>query len=333
MILAITYGDEKYYYMKRVNQFTAKILGKADRVHAYGPEDIGDEFKAENGHIFSQGRLGGYCIWKPYVILKALDTIQEGDYCMYLDSGAYYISDLHALQKQLEKDNVDFLFSSSLLPEKHWTKRDAFILMGCDNENIVNSRQIEATFLFFRKTKESVAFVEEWLRLMSDARLSTDLDNQCGFENYEGFREHRHDQSVMSLLAKKKGYIPYKSVSDSSEYRKLIRFNDGQYYGYTRAELLNSAVDEWNSEGYKKSDYGRIVISTRMKNEKLYKWIPRFIKASLRALIRTDLIGRAKEKSVKEHCMILAVTYGDDKFKLMKKVNEFTAKKWGGQMK
>ena len=117
MILAITYGDEKYSYMKRVNQFTAKFFGKADRVKAYGPEDISDEFKKKNSHIFSQGRLGGYCIWKPYVILKALDTLQEGDYCMYLDSGAYYINDLHALQKQIEKDNVDFIFSSSLLPE------------------------------------------------------------------------------------------------------------------------------------------------------------------------------------------------------------------------
>lgn len=330
MILAITYGDEKYSYMKRVNQFTAKVFGKADKVCAYGPEDIDVEFKENNKHIFSQGRLGGYCIWKPYVILKALDTLKEGDYCMYLDSGAYYISDLHVLQKQLEKDGTDFLFSSSLLPEKDWTKRDAFVLLDCDSEAVANSHQIEATFLFLRKTQESVAFIKEWLHLMSDARLSTDIENQLGLDNYEGFREHRHDQSVMSLLAKKKGYLPYKSISDSSEYRKLIRFGSGQYYGYTRAELLNSALSEWNSEGYKKSEYGRIVISTRMKNEKLYKWIPRFIKASLRALIRTDLLGRISEKKIKEQCMILAVTYGDDKFKLMKKVNEFTAKKWGG---
>lgn len=303
MILAITYGDEKYSYMKRVNQFTAKVFGKADKVCAYGPEDISIEFKKENDYIFSQGRLGGYCIWKPYVILKALDTLQEGDYCMYLDAGAYYIGDLHDLQKQLEKDKTDILFSSSLLSEKYWTKRDAFVLMDCDYEDIFNSHQIEATFLFLRKTKKSIAFVKEWLQLMRDVRLSTDIPNTCGFENYEGFREHRHDQSVMSLLAKKKGYTAYKSVSDSSEYRKLIRFKDGQYYGYSRAELLNNAVNEWNSDGYKKSDYGRIVVSTRMKNEKLYKWIPRFIKASLRALVRTDIIGRILEAPYKKKYM------------------------------
>jgi hypothetical protein len=83
----------------------------------------------------------------------------------------------------------------------------------------------------------------------------------------------------------------------------LIRFKDGQYYGYTQAEILQMAIDEWNSPGYQKAKYKRIVVSTRMRDEALYKWIPRFVKATLRSLVRTDLIGRIAERKYKKKYM------------------------------
>lgn len=278
-------------------------MGGADEIKVYGPEDLDEEFKLRNKHILSQKRLGGYAVWKPYIILKAIENIQYGDYCMYLDSGAYYIRSLKYLVDQIEKDGTDMLFSSSLLPEKHWSKRDAFILMDCDVPEIVESHQYESTFLFFKKTERSVKFIKDWLMYMEDERLSTDIPNTCGLENYEGYREHRHDQTVMSLLAKKYGYIGYKSISDSSEYRKLVRFKDGQYYGYSRDEILEMAKYEWNYIGYRMSKYKRIIISTRMRDEAIVLWLLRFTKCTLRAIIRTDIIGRMLETPYKKKYM------------------------------
>ena len=40
-----------------------------------------------------------------------------------------------------------------------------------------------------------------------DKRIITDDDNEMGVDNYEGFRDHRHDQSILSLLVKKYGLV------------------------------------------------------------------------------------------------------------------------------
>jgi len=45
-------------------------------------------------------------------------------------------------------------------------------------------------------------FVANWLTFASDPRAVTDQPNELG-ENLPGFKDHRHDQSVFSLLCKK----------------------------------------------------------------------------------------------------------------------------------
>lgn len=45
--------------------------------------------------------------------------------------------------------------------------------------------------------------MSEWLAYAQDSRLITDSENTFGFENYPNFRHHRHDQTILSLLAKK----------------------------------------------------------------------------------------------------------------------------------
>jgi hypothetical protein len=90
-----------------------------------------------------------------------------------------------------------------------WTKRDCFVLMGMDNEVARNTPQALASSFVCRKTPSSIAFVEEWLRLVQDPRIVTDLPNTQGLPNYPEFKDHRHDQSVMSLLTLKYGTYVY----------------------------------------------------------------------------------------------------------------------------
>ncbi len=45
------------------------------------------------------------------------------------------------------------------------------------------------------------------------SRILTDIPNVCGFDNLPGFRDHRHDQSVLSLLASSRGIIPHRDPS------------------------------------------------------------------------------------------------------------------------
>jgi len=80
------------------------------------------------------------------------------------------------------------------------TKRDCFYYMGCDEEKYWNSIQLEDGFLAFRKTQKNIDFLNEWLEYCRDERVVTDIPNQCGLENFDGFVDHRHDQSIVTNL-------------------------------------------------------------------------------------------------------------------------------------
>ena len=59
--------------------------------------------------------------------------------------------------------------------------------------------QIQGTYLFFRKCDFSVDFVKKWLEFCEKDTLITDDPNKVK-ENFPEFVEHRHDQSILSLL-------------------------------------------------------------------------------------------------------------------------------------
>ncbi len=75
--------------------------------------------------------------------------------------------------------------------------------MGCDSAWYEERRQIKGGFSLWRKTNFSLRLVDEWLFWAQDERIITDMPNQCGKENYPGFIEHRHDQSIWSILCRR----------------------------------------------------------------------------------------------------------------------------------
>ena len=46
---------------------------------------------------------------------------------------------------------------------------------------------------------------------MRDPRILCDGPNTCGLPNFEGFRDHRHDQSITTILAMKHGIETFPS--------------------------------------------------------------------------------------------------------------------------
>ena len=88
-------------------------------------------------------------------------------------------------------------------PQKMYTKRDCFILMKCDNEKYWESIQVEAGIIVVKKTEYSIKIVDEWLEWCKNENILTDIPNICGKDNFSCFIDHRHDQSVLSNLAKK----------------------------------------------------------------------------------------------------------------------------------
>ena len=70
----------------------------------------------------------------------------------------------------MQKANTDVACFSlgAYFPEKNWTKRDAFILMDCDEEKYAGTPQNFASYCMFKRSSYSVAIVDEWLYYAQD---------------------------------------------------------------------------------------------------------------------------------------------------------------------
>ncbi len=255
MLMVVNYADEKFQPYQKLQTQTAYHFG-ADKVREYSPADLSAEFYNKNKAILNQPRGAGYWIWKPYIILDALYQVEEGDIVFYADSGTFFISNIQPLIDAMNRTQVNimtFNFGNDFT-EKIWTKRDAFILMNCDEPKYTDTPQLGATFCVFRKCAESIQFVEEWLNYIQDARISTDLPNQLGLPNYPEFIENRHDQTILSLLAKKHNLPAFRFPSDD-----------------------NFVNDKYSAEIWKRSDYPKIFYHHR-RNIHLEKTMEDFIR-------------------------------------------------------
>ena len=166
--------------------------------------NLSKEFISRYEHILKQRRGAGYWIWKPYIMFDTLLLLNDGDWLFYADSGSLFI---HSVQPIIELGQNITLFHLDQAPsnvQAVQTKRDAFVLMGLDKPEYANAPNvIHAGFQMYRKCSESLEFLSEYLTYCKDERIVTDMDNTMGLPNYPQFKDHRHDQSVLSLLVAK----------------------------------------------------------------------------------------------------------------------------------
>lgn len=159
------------------------------------------DFYRNNKAILDRPTGMGYWLWKPYIILEALNSVRDGDIVIYADSGLEIIAPLDPLLGICRNGNPIMLFGNGDFPNSMWTKRDCFILMDCDREEVWRSPQCDAAFGLFQRSETTLRFVREWLEYCRDARILTDDANTGGRRNLPDFIAHRRDQSVLSLMA------------------------------------------------------------------------------------------------------------------------------------
>tara|TARA_R110002124_G_scaffold149793_6_gene315978 strand:- start:3731 stop:4360 length:630 start_codon:yes stop_codon:yes gene_type:complete len=159
----------------------------------------------------SKRRGSGYWLWKPYLVNEALQTAEDGDIIIYTDAAVHFVRDPQPLLELADLRSIVLFGHGARLSE--YTKRDTFVLLESDESVFWNTRMLTATFQVYKANEQSRNFVKEWLEMCSDARILTDLENQCGLPNFPDFKAHRHDQSVLSILAKKHGIEPFPDPS------------------------------------------------------------------------------------------------------------------------
>ena len=196
----ITYSDE--LYKDRQAMLDAKAKNEFDEVHSYNRKWlIETDFYKENNKILDEKRGGGYWLWKPFIILETFKKIDNGDAILYIDCGDIFSNNVREFLAHYFQDNSSLLTIGGH-PQKDYTKRDCFIKMGCDESKYHNFIQLEAGIIGFKKTEEITNIIEEWLSYAKDENVITDIPNILS-DNYPGFVDHRHDQSIITNLAVK----------------------------------------------------------------------------------------------------------------------------------
>ncbi|CAF1334692.1 unnamed protein product [Adineta ricciae] len=159
-------------------------------------------FVSRNADILNRKRGAGYWLWKPFILLQELYLAQDGDIIVYSDAAVNFINNVSYLT-QLTSNQDIVLFKLTGWKESALTKRDALIILNADKPEYTTTLAALASFVVVKRSFTSLRFVSEWLTYAQDSRVITDDANVLGPPNYPEFHDHRHDQSILSLLAKK----------------------------------------------------------------------------------------------------------------------------------
>jgi hypothetical protein len=174
-------------------------------------------FYAAHRAVLDVRKGGGYWLWKPYLIAHELESLGEGDFLVYTDSGYAWRplvirQDLGPLLDWCERENGGLL-PGVYIPKhganRRWTKHECFIAMNCDTEDCRSQPQIQATFSVWQKCSRAVDFVAEWLDWCQQPAALCDERVMPGVSEYPDFVAHRHDQSVVTNLALMRGVRCY----------------------------------------------------------------------------------------------------------------------------
>ena len=198
--------------LKRLKK-QAEAFDIFEKILLYNEKCFDEDFlKIFGSKLNPKTRGYGYWVWKPYIIQKALSEINEDDILLYIDAGSHLnINGKERFKEYLEIVNnnksgfLTFEIYGEVFLEKYWTKGDLLNFFGViDNNSITDSPMRDATTIFIRKSQYSLAFIDRWLSVFKSNYSLID-DTPSVIPNFEGFIEHRFDQSVYSILCKIEG--------------------------------------------------------------------------------------------------------------------------------
>ena len=211
-IYGISYTSR--YFNNRYNNIVnlGNECGLFNTFKCFTEQYIDNEFKEKYKEVWNMNqRGGGYWIWKPYIISKMLEQINENDILVYIDAGCHINITPDSQKRFNEYINMINNSNSGLLrfqlthQEKNFTNKktiDYFKNKFNINDEMINtyleSFQLVGGIQLMKKNEYTISFFNKVLEILNDnMNLFTDK-----YTNINTNEKHRHDQSIMSLLYK-----------------------------------------------------------------------------------------------------------------------------------
>ena len=201
-----TFSNWKYY--KSADELVKSAAPFVDIIHSYHENDIDINFYEQNIQLFNKNRGFGFWVWKSYFINKLLSNANTDDIFLYVDAGNTIIDDISVIYELVEKnerglilfDNTDGSSTGENWKNINWTKSDCFNLLNLNTAEYLYGNQINASYIAFRKTDFTIKFFDIFAKATSHYNIVSDEPNVTNNFNTQ-FIDHRHDQSVLSLLS------------------------------------------------------------------------------------------------------------------------------------
>lgn len=218
----LTFADSRLWRSLDRIRIEAESLNVFDEIYTMTEVDLASSFrKRYENKLRPDVRGYGYWCWKPQAILQALNSIEYGDLLLYLDVGCHLnargvnrLDDYFRIAQSAESGVLAFQTIAPVFPllhdgrplldltEKLWTKGDVLDYFRVrNNPEVADTQQFGSGVMLFRKCKKSEGFLEDWMNAISHSFSMLD-DSPSTSENAHGFIEHRHDQSLFSILCK-----------------------------------------------------------------------------------------------------------------------------------
>lgn len=198
----VSFANSRYASQKRIKR-------EAEEMHFFDHIYVGDEKMLEPWYFVKYKdrwpeRSFGYWQWKPYIIRRVMDRMEEGDYLVYADAGCTLnprgIPRLKEYLQMVTDSPCGVLGFDQHFREAEWTKADLFDYFGVlGDSKYMDHGQVATGCIIIHKKPASQRLIDEWHYIM---HFHHDLatDSHSRLPNVPNFQENRHDQSVFSLL-------------------------------------------------------------------------------------------------------------------------------------
>ena len=177
--------------------------------------------------ILSNNRGYGYWLWKPYIILKVLEKMNDNDILLYCDSGCELnIDGIEHMNILIEKTNNKLIIGTSCSSDDYrYTKMDIINYFKINDIDLLKKPHMQSGVIMLKKCDIIFNLINEWYNIMSNNYKLID-DSQSISQNNVEFIENRHDQSIFSMLVKK-----YNLINADVDPTYWINCNDYLTYG------------------------------------------------------------------------------------------------------
>ena len=205
----VTFATPAFLVRQWLLNRTARWFGEVDTLHVWTKARLArNGFIQRHAELFPGSTGFGWYAWKPYIILQALLAAKDGDIVIYQDVGR---RDPVLISRSLRKwavfltDHGFPCIAGVQIPawgaNRLWTKRAVFAAMDLHGSRYEDEPQIQASWSVWQKCPRAEVLVREWAELcehldLVGGQLENGMDNEV-----VGFKEHRWDQSLLTLLA------------------------------------------------------------------------------------------------------------------------------------